>query len=66
MSGHIKTLLERLIEQRAKGDDIVAMTTKTKLLLKGIRVESFTATSPDDPDIIAQVKDAAREMGVTL
>ena len=66
MSGQVMVLINRLIDTRAKGNPIVATTTRTKLLLKGIKPDSWTADSPDDATMIAKVREAAREMGVAL
>ncbi|HNE11878.1 MAG TPA: hypothetical protein PK318_00700 [Accumulibacter sp.] len=59
-------MIDKLVELRAKGNATVASTTRTKLLLKGIKVASWTATSPDDPDMIAKVREVAKEMGVAI
>lgn len=66
MSGQVMVLINRLIDARAKGNPVVASTTRTKLLLKGIKPDNWNASSPDDAAMIAKVRDAAREMGVAL
>lgn len=66
MAGKVLELINKLIEERAKGNAVVATTTKTKLLLKGIKVQDWTPASPDDPDMIKRVRDAAAEMNITL
>ncbi|MGE3728263.1 MAG: hypothetical protein AB7I41_22100 [Candidatus Sericytochromatia bacterium] len=40
--------------------------TKTKLLVKGIRVETFTPISEDDPVMLQKVQQVAQDFGVTL
>jgi hypothetical protein len=42
------------------------MATKTKLILKGLNPDKFTAATPDDPAIISKVIEVSREMGVRL
>lgn len=66
MAGQLKRMIERVIEERAKGNPTLAVTTKTKLLLKGIRVDDFTDASPDDPAMVQRVRAAAGELGVAL
>ena len=66
MAGEIKRLIDSIVEKRAQGNTTVAVTTRTKLVLKGIRVDNFTASSEDDPDIIRQLKQIATEMCVRL
>lgn len=66
MAGQIKSLLDQIIDAKAKGDPIMQKLTKTKLLVKGIRVDSFTPVSEDDPVILQKVKQAAQDFGVEL
>lgn len=55
MPGQIKTMIEQIIKKRA-GDDLVSQSClKTKLLLMGIDPQKYTASSPDDPTIIAKL-----------
>ena len=66
MAGQIKRLVDSVIEQRARGNPTIVLTTKTKLVLKGISVDRFSVDSPDDPAVIARVRAIAAEMGVNL
>ena len=66
MAGLIKLMIDSIIQQRAKGNPTIALTTKAKLVLKGVTPDSFTETSPDDPEIIARVKAIAAEFGVQV
>jgi hypothetical protein len=66
MAGQIKQLIDTIIQQRAQGNTVLAKTTKTKLVLKGIDPDHFDGTSPDDPAIIARVRAIAAELKVSL
>ncbi|HMW64029.1 hypothetical protein [Accumulibacter sp.] len=66
VAGQVLVLINRLIDARAKGNPTVASTTRTKLLLKGIKAENWTPSSADDPAMLAKVRDVAREMGVAI
>lgn len=66
MPGQIKSIIDRIIEQRSKGNATLANTTRTKLLLKGIDPSKFTSGSPDDPDVIARLRTLANELNVAL
>ncbi len=66
MAGQIKQMLDKIINERSRGSSVVAMTTKTKIVLKGVDPDAFTAGSPDDPKTIEKVKEIARELGVAL
>jgi hypothetical protein len=66
MAGQLKSMIERVVQERAKGSPTLAVTTRAKLLLKGIPVNDFTDKSADDPAMIQRVRVAAGEMGVSL
>lgn len=66
MAGQIIQMLNQIIESRSQGDSFLALTTKTKLVLKGINPEKFNCDSEDDPIIINKVKEVAKELGVAL
>ena len=57
-------MLQRIITQKSKGNAVIANSIKTKIILKGIAVDKYTPSSPDDPAVIAKVRDIAKEFGV--
>jgi len=66
MKGTAKKLLDKIIENRAKGNPTLVKATVTKLALKGIQVEKYTATTPDDPAVIAKIKEVAKDWGIAV
>jgi hypothetical protein len=66
MAGKIKKMIDQIIEGRSQGDPFLALTTKTKLLLKGINVEYYKDDTPDNLTVIKDLKRIARELNVTL
>ncbi len=66
MAGQIKSMIDRVIAQRSRGNPTIAVTTRTKFILKGVNPDRFDPASPDDPAIIAKIKTIAVEMGVSL
>jgi len=66
MAGQIRSMLDRIIVERGKGDSVLASLTKAKLILKGFDPDRFGVTTPDDPATIARIKQVARELGVLL
>ncbi len=66
MAGQIKKMIDSIIQQRAKGNETIAITTKAKLTLKGLNPDSYSASSEDDPNVIAKLKVIAAELGVTV
>jgi len=65
MAGKIKQIIDRVIEARSHGNATIAMTTRTKLILKGINPDKFSASSEDNPLILDKLKQIAKEMGLT-
>ena len=66
MSGKAKKMLDFIIMTRAKGDQTIAMTTKTKLVLKGFNPDAYTPQSADDPATIDKIRTVGRELGIDL
>ncbi|HOL69975.1 MAG TPA: hypothetical protein PKW45_00910 [Bryobacteraceae bacterium] len=66
MPGQIKRMIDTIIAQRSKGNPTIELTTKTKMILKGINPDRYTSTSEDDPVVIGKLKKIAAELGVTL
>lgn len=64
MAGQIHAAIEKIISSRSKGNPALAQATRTKLLMKGIDASKWNAASPDDPAVLAKVKQAAAEFGV--
>lgn len=66
MPGQIKRMIDRIVQQRSGGNEILRNTTLTKIILKGVNVERFTDASADDPETIDKLKKVAKELGVTI
>jgi hypothetical protein len=66
VAGKIKQLIDKIIEERAKGNETIRHTTRTKLLLKGINPDSYTVISEDNPEMMSKLQQIAIEMGVKI
>ncbi len=66
MPGLIKRMLDSIISQRAKGNQTLVMTTKTKLILKGVDPDGYNGASADDPVVLEKVRKIAGELGVSV
>lgn len=66
MAGKIKFMIDKIINERSKGNATIAITTKTKMVLKGVNPDKWTATSEDDPGVIGKLDQIAREFSITL
>ncbi len=62
MAGKIKQMIDTIIAQRAKDNPMLAGVIKTKLMLKGIDPNKFTAQSDDDPAILAKLEAVAKDL----
>jgi hypothetical protein len=62
MAGKIKQMIDSIINQRAKDNPMLVGVIKSKLMLKGIDPNKFTAASDDDPAIIAKLESVMKEM----
>ncbi len=66
MAGQIKTLIDKIVAMRSKGDPIIASTTKTKMILKGINIKNYDHQSEDDEAVIQRLHEIAEGFGLRL
>lgn len=66
MAGNIKKMIDSIISQKSSGSLVIASSVRTKLILKGIRVNEYTNASPDDEKVIEKLKLIAKDFGVKL
>jgi hypothetical protein len=66
MAGKIKQMLDTIITLRSQGKPTLVITTRTKLIMKGIDPEQYTLDSPDDPAVIEKLRLIAAEMKIAL
>ncbi len=56
MSGKIKRMIDQVLAERSKGNEMVERIVRTKLILKGIDPAKYTEASDDDPKIIEKLE----------
>lgn len=66
MTGRINNMINSIIDQRAKGNNAVATTMRTKLMLKGINPDKYDARSPDDERVIEKLQHLAKELNIKI
>ena len=66
MAGQIKYMIDRIIAQKAQGDQALIYLMQAKLALKGINVRRYDYHSEDDPMVLEKLRQAAKDFGVTL
>ena len=59
-------MIQQVISQKSKGNMIIANSVRTKMYLKGIAVDKYTALSPDDAAVIQKIREVAKEFGVII
>ena len=62
MAGKIKRMIERILAERSKGNEMLARVIKTKLMLKGINPANYSDHSDDDPTIIRKLENMMRDL----
>ncbi|MEA3221984.1 MAG: hypothetical protein U9P49_02305 [Thermodesulfobacteriota bacterium] len=66
MAGKIKTMIDAIIDQRGKGIETLIATTKTKLILKGIKLDNYDANSEDDLGVVEKLREIANDLNVAI
>lgn len=66
MAGQIYTMIQKIVNQKSKGNPIIASSVRTKMILKGIAVDKYTPQSPDDPEIMKTLQGIAKDFGVNI
>ena len=65
MAGRIKQMIDTIIEQESKGDPRLINIARTKLIVRGIHPDKYSAHSEDDPIIIRQLEKMIRLTGLS-
>lgn len=63
--GRTKAALDRILRFHSTGAPHRALALRTKLLLRGIDPDAYTAQTPDDPAVLCQVEEIANRLGLT-
>jgi len=66
MAGQIKYMIDKIIDQKAQGDEAWMYLMQAKLALKGINTRRYDSHSKDDPIVLEKLRQAAKDFGVTL
>ncbi|MDR2570012.1 MAG: hypothetical protein LBD23_06905 [Oscillospiraceae bacterium] len=65
MTGTAISLINKLIDEKAKGDKFIEKGIRVKLILKGIQIDKLTPATPDDPVVIDEIKKVLTEFGIS-
>lgn len=65
-----KDLINKIIAEKSKGnksmENVVKMSIKTKLTLKGVNVDKCFSETVTDQAVIIKIKDVAKELGIAV
>lgn len=59
-------MIQKIVAEKSKGNQVIASSVKTKIILKGIAIDKYTPTSPDDPAVIKKLWEIGKEFGVFI
>lgn len=66
MAGKIKSAINQIIEQRAGNNPILISTTRTKLQLKGIDIDKYSESSPDDTVVLDKLMEISKQLNTVI
>lgn len=61
--GNIKKVIEAILVRKGKGDPLLIINIKKKLVFKGINPSKYTYETIDDPDVLRKLMELARDLG---
>ena len=64
MAGQIYNMIQKIVTEKSKGNQDIANSVKTKNILKGIAINKYTPTSPDDLAVMQKLREIGLEFGL--
>lgn len=64
MAGQIYNMIQKIVADKSKGNQVIANSVRTKIILKGIAIDKYTPTSPDDPAVMKKLWEVGKEFGL--
>ena len=66
MAGQIYNMIQKIVTERTRGNQVIANSVRTKIILKGIAIDKYTPTSPDDFAVMQKLREVAKEYGLII
>ncbi len=57
-------MIQKIVTEKSKGNQVIASSIKTKIILKGIAIDKYTPASPDDFVVINKLREIGKEFGI--
>ena len=64
--GNIKKVIEAIIVRKGKGDPLIVINIRKKLVFKGINPAKYTCETIDDPVVLRKLMELARDLGFKI
>lgn len=61
--GNIKKVIDAIIARKGKGDPLLIINIRKKLVLKGINPAKYTCFTIDDPLVLKKLQEVAKDLG---
>ena len=61
-AGNIKKIIDAIIVRKGKGEPLLVISLKKKLVLKGINPARYTSETIDDPVVLMKLRDLINEI----
>ena len=59
-------MIQKIVTERSRGNQVIANSVRTKIILKGIAIDKYTPTSPDDFAVMQNLREVAKEYGLII
>ncbi len=66
LAGQIYNMIQKIVAERSRGNQVIANSVRTKIILKGIAIDKYTPTSPDDFAVMQKLREVAQEYGLIV
>jgi len=64
--GNIRKVIEAIIVRKGKGDPLIVINIRKKLVFKGINPAKYTCETIDDPVVLRKLIELAKDLGFKL
>jgi predicted amidophosphoribosyltransferase len=65
-TGNIKKVIEAIIVRKGRGDPLLVINIRKKLVFKGINPAKYTCETIDDPVVLRKLIELARDLGFNV
>jgi len=66
MKGTAIKMVEKLLDAKAKDNQVLQNAIKLKLIMKGIPIQNLSSLTPEDAEMIAKIKEILKEYKVSV